>query len=391
MDQIDYIELSELQNQIKKRIGNMDVWVRSEIESHNESGGHHYFSLLQKSSDGTIEAKARAVIWRSNANLIKNFQYLTGKGLDAGLSVVFRVQVNYNAQYGLSLVIQDIDASFTIGQRELEKQASIKKLKESGLMDRQQTLEMPFLPRRIALISSKDAAGYGDFMRHIAGNQYGFQYDIVLFQSLMQGENAPASIIDSLEQALSQGGFDLVMITRGGGAESDLYCYDDYEMCCAIARCPVPVITAIGHERDYHIADMVAHSYVKTPTALADMLIDLTLAVESQVTEALERVQKAMTDRIQEEENKISRCVSIIRFAVSSLLALWDSRIAALEAGIKASDPRAILRQGYALAVDKDGTILKNVHSKSVGDDFSVRFCDGSWNCSINEIKSNKI
>lgn len=364
---VNYIELSELQSQIKARIGTIEQWVRVEIESHRVVGGHHYMDVLEKNEDGEIKAKAAARIWRFNSGIVTDFRLATGKNLEPGMAVVVKAKVEYHPQYGLSLVITDIDSSFTVGQQELEKKETIRKLTEAGLMEAQKELEMPFLPSDIAVISSQDAAGFGDFVKHLECNQYGFKYNYTLFQAYMQGENCPPSIIECLEDIKAVEGFNLVLILRGGGAESDLSCYDNYELCKAIAEYPLPVLTAIGHERDYHIADMVAFSHFKTPTALADNLIEWTLGVESEVTDAL----------------------SNIKFALTSIINLRETQIALLEAKIKAADPRGILQQGYALAVGKDGKILKNARSKSKGEEISVRFSDGQWDCTINEVKTN--
>ncbi len=495
-----YIELSALQNQIKNRIGFLESWVRVEIESHREVNGHHYLNVLEKTLDGVIAAKARARIWKSKASIIDDFTRITGKELVTGIAIVVKVTVEYHAQYGLALNIIDIDPSYSIGQRELEKKETIKKLTDAGLIDKQKGLELPYLPSSIAVISSQDAAGYGDFMKHIDSNPKKFKFRCTLFHSLMQGDNAPSMIIRKLNEIRHAGNFNVVLILRGGGAESDMFCFDDYELCKSIAEFPIPVLTAIGHERDYHVADMVAHSYFKTPTALADRLIDWTLNVETEMANALTSLQNALKERLIREESSISdilsnvkyylsdrvnvmsteidslfssisgklalrvenmttsidayvnsivsnttqqigrnnskvslmlndiyhcvgkkielnegiiresllaivnasynkiniaendvdRTVSTIQFAFNTTLNLWDTQIAMLNAGINSADPRGILRQGYVLAVDKDGSILKNVNAKNKGDDFSVRFSDGLWDCTINDIKINK-
>ena len=246
----NYIELADLQDLIAGRIGYLEQWVRVEIDSHSEVRGHHYFGLLQKTHSGEEVARARGIVWKSNAGIIPEFYRQTGQRLEAGISVVVLVVVQYSPRYGLSLVIQDIDASYSIGLRELQKQETLRRLEAEGLLDRQKSIALPFLPSGIAVISSKDAAGYGDFMKHLSGNQYGYTFDCTLFQSLMQGDRCPLSISASIDAAVRDEGFDLILILRGGGAESDLFCYDDYQLGKTIAECPLPVLTAVGHERD---------------------------------------------------------------------------------------------------------------------------------------------
>ena len=220
METREYIELSDLQDIVRDRIGILDMWVRVEIASHSEVRGHHYLDLIQKSSSGDELARARGIIWKSNAAIISRFGSLTGRALVPGLSVVVRIVVQYSARYGLSLVIQDIDAGYSIGQRELQKQETIRLLAESGLIDRQKSLALPFLPSRVAVISSDSAAGYGDFVKHLDGNRYGFRFSLTLFQSLMQGDSCPDSICSSIDAVCRSGEFDLILILRGGGAES---------------------------------------------------------------------------------------------------------------------------------------------------------------------------
>ena len=413
METREYIELSDLQDIVRDRIGILDMWVRVEIASHSEVRGHHYLDLIQKSSSGDELARARGIIWKSNAAIISRFGSLTGRALVPGLSVVVRIVVQYSARYGLSLVIQDIDAGYSIGQRELQKQETIRLLAESGLIDRQKSLALPFLPSRVAVISSDGAAGYGDFVKHLDGNRYGFRFSLTLFQSLMQGDSCPDSICSSIDIVCRSGEFELILILRGGGAESDLFCYDDYGLARHIAECPLPVLTAIGHERDYHVADMVANCHFKTPTALADFLVDWTAGVEEQVADCLAAVQSAAAGRLVDEDRRIGqifhdirysladkvnvldaevkRCLNNILFALNATVNALEHHVALADASIRAADPRSILRQGYVLALDSDGTVLKNVSSKSAGDSFALKFMDGMWGCMINDLKQDAV
>lgn len=387
MAQDRYTELSELQSLIRERIGVLEMWVRVEIESHSLSKGHHYFGFIQKNPDGEIAAKARGTLWASKSGIISAFERATGKKLETGLSIVVRARVEYHPVFGLSLNISDIDENYSIGEREREKRANIEKLTKDGSMDRQKEIPLPYLPSRIALISSDSAAGYGDFINHVESNEEGYKFNYTLFNSLVQGDSAPESIISRLDEIESEGVYDVIFIFRGGGAESDLYCFDDYDLARRIADCHIPVLTAIGHERDYHIADMVSHDHFKTPTALADFLIDWVYEVEARMTEAFAAVQDAMTDAIARCENEATRCVTNIRFAINAALNDLENKVALLSAGISNADPRSILRQGYVLAVDEKGTVLKNVNSKEVGGKFSLRFAEGLWRCLITDKK----
>lgn len=387
----NFMELSALQRNIKGRIGDLECWVRVEVDSHSQSGGHHYFGFIEKSADGTELARARGIIWRYNAGILSEFRSLTGKTLEAGMSVVVLVTVNYDARFGLSLVITDIDANYSLGQRELEKKETIRKLTESGMMDNQKNLALPFLPSKVAVISSADAAGFGDFLKHTETNRFGYRFDFTLFHSLMQGDGAPSSIVSRITEIEETGIYDLILIMRGGGAESDLFCYDDYLLCKAVAACEIPVLTAVGHERDFHIIDMVAMEHFKTPTALADFMVDWVRGIEEEyVLAPLDAISGSVMTRLVSADAELAGILSTIVFAVKSRLDACDHRVSLSEACIKASDPRALLNLGYVLAVGADGTLLKNAVSGNVGDEFSLRFRDGRWICSIKDIKKEK-
>ena len=425
-----YIELSQLQQHIKSRINGIQAWVRAEIGSCKCSKGHWYLDLIEKAPGGGAElAKAKAIIWRSSASIIDSFRRVTGKVPEAGMTVVINASVNYDARYGLSLIVADIDASYTLGQRERQKQETIRSLEESGLMRRQKSLALPFIPSDIALVTSSGAAGYGDFLKQVEQNPNGFRFNFTLYDSVMQGDNAPASIIGSLRRIGDSGRHDLVLIMRGGGADFDMFCFDDRMLCEAIALCPVPVLTAIGHERDFHIADMVARGHVKTPTALAEGLIkwvadreaawmetvgeigraltQMTLqgertigkiltgiryylsgnasALGTETGRILSAIRNGLSDGARKAAEETARTLSTIRIIIGAETGKMESDVKLLENSIAQADPRSILAQGYVLAAGPDGKVLRSARSGKPGDRFSLRFRDGMWKCGVEE------
>ena len=262
----------------------------------------------------------------------------------------------------MNLSIEEIEPLYTIGAAELQRRRTIQTLESEGMMDAQKRLSLPALPRRLAVISAANAAGYGDFCRHLEGNDCGFAFSVTLFEAVMQGSDAPASISDALARAESAGGrFDAVLIIRGGGSALDLSCFDDYGLCLAIASCGMPVLTAIGHERDCHVADMVAFSHVKTPTALADFFIDIMSAEDQQLGAFAQRLRLAFSARLAREE---------------AALELLRSRI-------RSADPRSILSRGYSLVTDSAGHVLKSASSLRPGDGIRVLFADGTVNAKV--------
>ncbi len=388
----DYLELSELLARVKEGVADAfpdKYWVKGEISSWSPRANGHCYLNLSESVRGKQVADIRAMIWRGQFHQLRTFfESETGQPLQAGITVLVRVQVNFSELYGISLYIDDIDPAFTVGEQALAKKRALEKLTAGGYLEMQQELAIPRLPYRLAVITSKTAAGYGDFRRHLLENEAGYVFQLDLYEALMQGELAPASIISALMEVQEQP-YDAVLILRGGGSEMDLACFDDYDLAVAIATCPVPVVTAIGHDRDFHIADVVANRYVKTPTALADLFLDL-YAAEDALLDGLEtRVRKAVADRVNGMERKVDNVVSRLRFAVEMRLAQAESFLFLKESLIKASDPRNILSMGYALVTGRDGKVLKSAVPVAVGDRIGVRFADGMVRAIVNEVKQN--
>ncbi len=303
------IDLLTLQNMLKQSVEgcfSSRVWVKAEIsEIKRASSGHCYLTLSQ-SKGGSVVAKAEAAIWASRYIWIENsFRAVTGSTMTVGMEILAYVRVSYHLLHGLTLSIEDIDANFTLGVRERLKRETIKRLEEQGFMELQKELCLPDLPYSLAVISSSTAAGYQDFYNHLIHNAYGFVFDVQLIEATMQGETAPASIISALNVAAAWR-FDAVLILRGGGSELDLSCFDDYNLAVAIATCPVPVFTAIGHDKDFHVADMVACGYVKTPTALADLFLSFYIAVDQRLTDLESRISSAFGNRLTAMESKLN-------------------------------------------------------------------------------------
>lgn len=362
----NFIDLLTLQTEVRQALESSfpaRIWVRAEVSAVKvRSGGHCYLELSQTDESGLV-AKASAIIWASKYRVLgPYFESVAGTPLQPGLTVLLRVQVNYSQLYGFSLIVDDIDAVCALGEKEKVRLATIERLKKEGLIDRQKTLEMTALPYRLAVVSAPDAAGYRDFERHLKGNAYGFVFETVLFEAVMQGASAPDSISMAIGEAASAGiPFDALLVLRGGGSNLDLSCFDDYRVAEAIASCPVPVLTAVGHDQDFHICDMVAWRFVKTPTALADTFIDI----------------------YADEDQYISSFAGRLKTAFLNKISLMSSRVDVLESRIAGADPRRILERGYALVVDAGGVVMKNAAGHSAGDNIKVMFADGTLDCRV--------
>ena len=385
----DYLELKELLARLKEGVEDAfpdRYWVKAEIGSWSpRANGHCYLSLTQ-SDRGKPVADIRAMIWKWVFPQLKAFfEQETGQTLQAGITVLVRVQVSFSEMFGMSLFIDDIDPAFTVGEQALAKKKAIEKLTAGGYLDMQQELALPRLPYRLAVITSKTAAGYGDFRRHLLENEAGYAFRLDLYEALMQGEQAPASIIAALTEA-QENPCDAILILRGGGSEMDLACFDDYDLAVAIATCAAPVVTAIGHDRDFHIADLVANRSVKTPTALADLFLDAYAAEDALLDDLQMRVRRAVADRVNGMVRKVDSLAQRLRFAAGARIDRARAALDLKEALIQASDPRKILSMGYALVTGGDGKVLKSVVPVAAGDRIGVRFADGSIQATVDAV-----
>lgn len=387
----DFIDLLELQTRLRKGVELLfpkRLWIKAEVSAVKaRNGGHCYLELSQSDENGLV-AKSNAIIWSSRYRFIAPyFESVTGSPIEEGMVVLVEVQVNFSELYGFSLIVNDIDPEFSVGAKELERQRTVERLQKEGLMGLQKELVLPLLPYRLAVISAEDAAGYRDFMRHLHENPYGFVYDTRLFPALMQGSECPASIISAMDSVLDGGDdYDAVLILRGGGAKLDLACYDDYDLAAVIAQFPLPVLTAVGHDQDYHVCDMVAYGFLKTPTALADYLVDIYADEDSRLTACTTRLNLAFTNRIHAAGAALDMAAARIRGGFAMKIASMESVLGVLEARIGAADPRKIIERGYALALDGKGVVVKGVSGFSRGDKVAVMFSDGRIDCTVDEI-----
>lgn len=430
-----YVDLATLLSAVKETVAEsypVPVWVKAEISSWSPRANGHCYLELSQSRGGKLIAQSRAMIWSWKYLSLKAFfEKETGEPLRAGITVLVQVRVSYSELYGLSLSIENIDPAFTVGEKALEKKKVIERLSRDGYMDMQKELALPDIPRRLAVITSKTAAGYQDFRNHLEAGGYAIVHD--LWEAMMQGEQAPGSISEALSEAAKKQ-YDAILILRGGGSESDLACFDDEQLAVAIATCPVPVVTAIGHDKDVHIADMVANTSVKTPTALADLFLDLYRRQDNSLDAKADRIRSAISRRISAMEmaaerrgsnismalgrrlsaletalakgaGRISRgllgkygaverlCLNAahrVRFAASARISQEISAVALKEARINATDPRSILSLGYVLVTGRDNKVLKTVNRVAQGDRIGVRFQDGSLTAKVEQVISNQ-
>lgn len=358
-------------------------WVVAEIsELKVNQNGHCYIELVEK-DDHRVIAKTRATIW---ANVYNNlslwFEKMTGQVLKPGIKILSFGSIQYHELYGLSFNIKDIDANFTLGERERKRQEVILQLQADGVfnLNKEQYLDKAF--KNIAIISSPVAAGYEDFINQLESNPYGYQYNLTLFKATMQGDAASESIITALHQIHnSSKEFEAVIIIRGGGSRVDLDCFDDYELAFHACQMNIPVITGIGHERDESVLDMIAYKALKTPTAVAEWIISRSMDVEATLIDQLNRISKLASLIIREKENFLSSVHSRLNHSQKVLINQQHHKIegilSKMKSGVKFGihracssldntegkiqylDPHQVLKRGYSIT-GINGYMIKN-------------------------------
>lgn len=315
------ITLRELNEEIKQVLNNnlqISYWVTGEISELKENAnGHCYLELIQKDDDTErIIARNRAIIWSNNYRMIKAyFETTTRQLFIPGISIMVNVNVEYHEVYGLSLTIFDIEPVYTVGELEIRKQKILEQLTEEGVIYMNKELEFPVIPKNLAVISSKTAAGYEDFRKQLSGNSMGFKFTLKIFPAIMQGKETEASITSALDRIYEyEQLFDCVIIIRGGGSQSDLNCFNSYQIANHIAQFPLPVITGIGHEQDDTITDIVAHTRLKTPTAVAEFLIDIFSERLTELAEFTDIITLLLTKKLQtQKQNLVTKGSKIIQ------------------------------------------------------------------------------
>ena len=384
------------------------VWITAEIAESSLSRGHLYLSLIQKIAetavslgDESIIAQAQAVVWqRDRRRLAKTYGHVAELALSAGVQARLCVRVDYHERYGIKLHIEDIDPSFSMGILAMERLKTLENLQKGGLLERNQRLVLPAVVQRIAVVTSPDAAGFHDFKAHLAQNTFGYAFHYQCFFAAVQGRNAVPEIVAALNQiGQMHTRFDAVVLVRGGGARLDLAVFDSEAVAKAVSMAPLPVLSGIGHETDTSVLDMVAHSAFKTPTAVADFLLERALRFESQLLElsaqmaALgQRVVRYAAESLQMTQHTVTHTAQHnVQTAAAQLTAAtrettYLSRqvcqnqqraLLQMEQLVEALSPQTTLQRGYTLT-SKNGTIVRSIAELSAGDVVDTLLADGT-------------
>ncbi|MBO5902907.1 MAG: exodeoxyribonuclease VII large subunit [Tidjanibacter sp.] len=388
---MEHISLSELARRIKLSLSErvpLPVWVSAEIGEIkvNRTSGHCYMELVESGGGSVPKAKISAVAWRTQYGaMAAHFRSVTGSDLSVGLSVLLKVVVTFHELYGLSLQVVDIEPAYTLGEQERLRRETIERLTKEGVIDMNRSLSLPMVVQRVAVISSAQAAGYRDFMEHIAASPYGFK--ITLFESLMQGLQAADSVVAALAEVAERAEeFDAVVVIRGGGSQSDLSCFNSYELCYVAAQMPLPIITGIGHDKDTSVMDLVACVEQKTPTAVADFLVDRMREFDGWLAQTEVHLSQRVADVVARSRSEIASREELLSMAVGHIFERRRDALLRAEMLVAASDPKSLLSRGYAI-VRGEGGVVQGAKVLRSGSKVEIIFADGSVTATIDEVK----
>ena len=405
--------LSQLGESLKRTLEQVTqgrvMWFKAEIAKLTSSpSGHVYLELVEEVENKRL-AVMRGTLWKSQHHVVREaLGEAADQVLTAGTEIVFSGRVQYHPVYGVSLVIEDIDLTAMMGEAERRKQATIATLKAQGAFEWNRAVPLPRLVQRVALVGSPGTSGFRDFGVHLIQNDWGVGFDVEVFPATVQGKEAPLTLITALERAVAWNP-DAVVVVRGGGSALDLDAFNDLELCLAIANCPCPVLTGIGHETDLSVADLVAHRHFKTPTAVADFLVDRLVTERSRLAEWSLAMGQRVQQRLNWERERFAQDLQTLKLQPRQLLAAealrlshareqlsgWAKqalekhieRMAHLASTVNALNPDKTLQRGFAVA-RKDGKAVRDAADLALNDVLNLRFHKGHADVTVTRVTS---
>lgn len=373
--------LFELNEHLKRVVAfNMreTLWINCEIADVGTSKGNVYVSLVER-DDFKISARAEAVIWgRSLDKITRKIGDSLWSILQVGRQVLLCVQVEFHEYFGMKLSIKDIDPTVTIGQLELKRLQTKKKLEVEQFTELNVQVPTNLVWQRIAVISSSTAAGLQDFLQQIKTNPHQYKFHYELFEAVVQGVNVPKEVMKQIEKIETRkDDFDCIVIVRGGGARLDLMGFDDYDLCVALATCELPVLTGIGHDIDETLADLVAYHMLKTPTAVADYLIHRMLDFESSIVQSAMDIKSLAIQKIRQAYSKIDLLEAQLKQSVAQQLKSAHQNLDAIQEKLRLLNPQTIMERGFSIVTDEEGILIQQVEDLREGETYYLHLKDG--------------
>ena len=388
------------------------VWVQAEIAQSNERRGHWYLSLIEKDQDtDQVRAELAGVLWATTASrLARRHKQVWPAILAAGTQILVKGTIQFHERYGLQFVIEDLNPAYTLGQLELQRQESIRVLQAEGLWLQKRKEVLPLVMQRIAVISSPQAAGLQDFLEQLQNNPYGYRFTCALFAAAVQGEAAETEIAAQLEKIGQQThAWDAVVIIRGGGSKFDLAAFDGLAICRAAAQSPLVVLSGIGHETDDCLLDMVVNAALKTPTAVADFLIQQLFLFEQNLLQTAGQVHQVVYQCMLAADRKLLQQPHVLMQAAKNRLSAENQAVSLVDKSVKpytrhlldtrhrnienqlllveSLSPEAAFKRGYSLTTTQHGQIVRSIGDIETGDILQTRLADGQLESILNEKK----
>lgn len=373
-------QFSGVLNEVLKASFEGGIWVEGEIEGLKRPNPHLYFSIVEKTDKG--KAAANVNIWAGALKGIQAKLRNSGIELKDGLKVRLYGKPDYYAPFAkLSLIATDIDTQFSAGDLAAKREELIRKLLENGVDKINKRLQVPRVPLRLGVISSSTAAGWADAQQHLIESGIGFS--ITFCDVRVQGDQAAAQIVAALKSFSQRDDIDVVLLMRGGGSRGDLAAFDDEGIAMAIAQCAHPVFTGIGHEIDTSIADIVAHTASKTPTACAQAIIGIVEEFLGELGYSADRLRQVTENSLVRARSRISLAVERLRTRPRTVLERNAQRLTMYTESLRLLDPVTTMKRGWSITRTASGEIIRSINDVQPGDTVVTVLADGSMTSTV--------
>jgi len=351
------------------------LWIEGEIQGLKSPNPHLYFSLIE--NEAGQKAQANINLFAGKLRAIQTKLRNQGLELKDGLRVRLYGRPDYYAPFGkLSITVEDVDTQFTLGDIAAQREALLKALLEKGVDKLNKRRPVPLVPLRLGVISSSQAAGWADAQRQL--EESGFGFSISFIDVRVQGDDAPPQVVAALNTLSRRDDIDLVLLMRGGGSKSDLAAFDDERIAMAISRCRHPVFTGLGHQIDTSIADVIAHTAHKTPTACAQAVIALVEDFLYDLSSAQNQLRLLTGKSLVRARARVS--MAIERLTTRPRVAL-DRQKQILElrsATLRLLDPATTLARGWSITRDANGNVVRSIDQVAVGELLTTALVNGT-------------
>lgn len=408
---METLSLSKLNIYIRRAIAlnfQDPIWISAEILSYKERNGHVYLELTEKDEQDNITAQGSAILWKNTAALLNKNQFIEFENiLCDGNQVRLQVIVDFSVRYGLKLIIHNIDSAYTLGKIAQHRLQTIERLKAAGLWQNNKNLSLPCAIKSVAIVSSRTSSGYKDFEDHLRSNAFGYTFRTTLFDVNVQGTKTINEICEAISEVNKiHQNYDILVLIRGGGSKHDLLEFDSFEISSQISQSRIPVLSGIGHLIDESIADLSSYMALKTPTAVADFILDINARFEKSIMNACEDmllfsqgivsqchgileeqmalIQTSSRMRVFSQHHVLKDLMHSVRQKAYEISLKQFKKISEFNLILETHDTKALLKRGFTLTY-KNNLLISHCDSLSVGDEIKTVYAHGEVSSIINK------